>query len=71
MVFNVILECAEEGGYNVSVPGLDGCLSQGDTEEEAMKNIREAIVCYLEGLEKLNEIKAKPGAILKQLEIAA
>lgn len=71
MVFNVILEPAEEGGFNVSVPALEGCFSQGDTEEEALENIKEAILCYLEGLEKLNEIKSKPGVILKQVEIAA
>ena len=71
MVFNVILEPAEEGGYTVSVPALEGCFSEGDTEEEALENIKEAIICYLEGLEKLNEIKSKPGVILKQVEIAA
>jgi antitoxin HicB len=61
MRFNIIMEPAEEGGYNVTVPALDGCFTQGDTEEEALKNAREAIPCYLEGLEKLNQIKAKPG----------
>ena len=71
MVFNVVLEPAEEGGFTVSVPALEGCFSEGDTEEEALENIKEAILCYLEGLEKLNEIKSKPGVILKQVEIAA
>jgi len=54
MKFNIILEKADEGGYNVKVPALDGCFTQGDTEEEAMDNAREAIICYLEGLEKVN-----------------
>lgn len=58
MKFNVILEKAEEGGYNVKVPALDGCFTQGDTEEEAMTNAKEAIVGYLEGLEKINQIKS-------------
>ena len=71
MVFNVVLEPAEEGGFTVSVPALEGCFSEGDTEEEALENIKEAILCYLEDLEKLNEIKSKPGVILKQVEIAA
>jgi len=66
MRFNIIIEPAEEGGYNVTVPALEGCFTQGDTEEEALKNAREAILCYLEGLEKLNQIKAKPGVILKE-----
>ena len=60
MKFNVILEAAEEGGYNVTVPALDGCYTQGDTEEEAFKNAKEATLCWLEGLQKLNGIKSKP-----------
>ncbi len=70
MKFNVILEKAEEGGYNVIIPALDGCFTQGDTEEEALSNAREAIICYLEGLEKVNEIKTMPGVVVKELEVA-
>jgi len=44
----VVLETAEEGGYTVYVPSLLGCISEGDTKEEALKNIREAIELYLE-----------------------
>ncbi len=55
MKFYVVLEPAEEGGFNVSVPALDGCFTEGETEEEALRNAREAIVCYLEGLEKVND----------------
>lgn len=70
MKFNVILEPAEEGGFNVTVPALEGCFTQGETEEEAMENAREAIRCYLEGLEKVNQMKSRPKAILKEVEIA-
>ena len=70
MKFNVVIEEAEEGGYNVTVPALDGCFSQGETVEEALENAKEAIVCYLEGLEKLNEIKAKPELVVKEVEVA-
>jgi len=52
MNFKVILQEAEEGGYIVSCPELPGCHSQGDSEEEALKNIREAIVGCLESLAK-------------------
>jgi predicted RNase H-like HicB family nuclease len=69
MTFNIILEPAEEGGFNVSVPALDGCFTQGETEEEAILNAEEAILCYLEGLEKLNQIKSKPGTVLRELEV--
>ena len=47
MKYRVILEKSEEG-FSVSVPGLPGCHSQGDTEEEALGNIGEAISEYLE-----------------------
>jgi predicted RNase H-like HicB family nuclease len=44
----VVLEPSEEGGCTVYVPSLPGCVSEGDTEEEALVNIREAIELYLE-----------------------
>jgi len=47
----VTLREAEEGGYTVEVPALPGCISQGDSYEEALANIREAIVAYLAELE--------------------
>jgi len=53
MKFNVILEEAEEGGFVVTVPALDGCITEGDTLEDALSNAKEAILCYLEGIVKL------------------
>jgi predicted RNase H-like HicB family nuclease len=69
MTFNIVLEKAEEGGYNVTVPALDGCFTQGDTEEDAVKNAVEAIQCYLEGLEKINQIYSKPDTKVKEIEV--
>ena len=51
MRFKVILEKSDEGGFTAYVPSLPGCISEGDTEEEALKNIREAIELYLEPVE--------------------
>ena len=51
MKLKVILESSEEGGYTVYVPSLPGCISEGDTKEEALANIKEAIVLYLEPVE--------------------
>ncbi|MBN1681849.1 MAG: type II toxin-antitoxin system HicB family antitoxin [Anaerolineae bacterium] len=51
----VILHPAEEGGYWVEVPSLPGCISQGDTKEEALANIREAIELFIEALEEIGE----------------
>ncbi len=51
MKFQVVLEPSDEGGYTVYVPALPGCISEGDTADEAMRNIREAIELYLEPVE--------------------
>ena len=50
MRYTVILELEEEGGFHIWCPALKGCHSQGDTKEEALDNIREAIAVYLESL---------------------
>ena len=44
----IVLEPQEEGGFTAYVPSLRGCISEGDTKEEAIKNIKEAIELYLE-----------------------
>ena len=70
MKFNIILTEAEEGGYNVTIPALDGCFTEGDTEQEAMDNAKEAIQCYLEGLKRLNKIYSEPIQKVKEIEVA-
>jgi predicted RNase H-like HicB family nuclease len=52
MKLQVILEPSDEGGYTVYVPALSGCISEGDSIDEALENIQEAIELYLEPLEK-------------------
>ncbi|MDL1955872.1 MAG: type II toxin-antitoxin system HicB family antitoxin [Candidatus Desulfofervidus auxilii] len=51
MKFKIVLEPSEDGGYTVYVPSLPECISEGDTKEEALKNIREAIELYFEPVE--------------------
>lgn len=53
--FQVVFEQEEDGGYVVTCPSLPGCISQGDTKEEALANIQEAIVGYMESLRKHGE----------------
>jgi predicted RNase H-like HicB family nuclease len=48
MKLKVVLEPSDEGGFTVYVPSLPGCISEGDTREEALANIQEAIELYLE-----------------------
>jgi len=51
MKLKVVLEKSDEGGYTVYVPSLPGCISEGATKEEAIRNIKEAIELYLEPVE--------------------
>ena len=60
MKLTIVLEPQKEGGYTVYVPSLPGCISQGNTKHEAIKNIKEAIEVYLESdTNELIEYKGK------------
>ncbi|NLX96495.1 MAG: type II toxin-antitoxin system HicB family antitoxin, partial [Rhodopirellula sp.] len=48
-----LFEPSDEGGYTVFVPALPGCISEGNTLDEARENIREAIALYLESAEEI------------------
>ncbi|RLA78913.1 MAG: type II toxin-antitoxin system HicB family antitoxin [Deltaproteobacteria bacterium] len=65
MKFKVVLEPSEEGGYTAYVPALPGCISEGETIEEALKNIKEAIELYLEPVE--DDWVIEEGALVKEL----
>jgi len=67
MKLKIVLEKSDEGGYTVYVPSLPGCISEGETEEEAMKNIREAIELYLEDIE--DKIQPDANAKIKELNL--
>lgn len=62
MKYTVMLQRESDGGYVVSVPALPGCVSQGDTREEALRNIEEAIELYIEDVKAAGEpIPAEDG----------
>jgi len=67
MRFQVVLEPSDEGGYTVYVPSLPGCISEGDTIEEALANIREAIELYLEPVE--DDWLVEEGMLVRELEL--
>jgi predicted RNase H-like HicB family nuclease len=51
MRYRVLIEQDEDGAYVAEVPSLPGCITQGATREEVLRNAREAISAYLESLE--------------------
>jgi len=53
--YSVIIHRAEEGGYWLEVPALEGCFTQGETMKELLDNAKEAIALYLEGLKELGQ----------------
>ncbi len=67
MKIKVILEPSEEGGFTVYVPSLPGCISEGDTEEEALANIKEAIELYLEPVE--DELFVSESRLVKEVAV--
>ncbi|MBI2899679.1 MAG: type II toxin-antitoxin system HicB family antitoxin [Planctomycetes bacterium] len=65
MTLKVVLERSEEDGFTVFVPSLPGCISEGDTVEEALRNIREAIELYLEPVD--DDVTPKEGTEVREL----
>ncbi len=61
MKYRVLIEQDEDGMYVAEVPTLPGCISQGQTREEAIENIREAMIAaYLESLEAHDDLIPPP-----------
>ena len=75
MKLKVVLEPQPEGGYVAYVSALPGCVSQGETVEEALQNVREAIELYLEVAEEiklqetLREIKRKNNVQIVEVSV--
>jgi predicted RNase H-like HicB family nuclease len=67
MRLKVILEPSDEGGYTVYAPALPGCMSEGETKEEALQHIREAIELYLEPVD--DDLVTEPGAEAREIEV--
>ena len=72
--FSVIFEPAEEGGYTVIVPALPGCVTEGDTLDEAKLMAVDAIKAYCESLKKdekpIPQERSAQGAFIGQLNVA-
>ena len=69
MRYKVVLEKDAEGGYSVYVPELPGCASQGETRQEAIKNIKEAIHLYCWSVKKDRESLQKSRIFIKDVSV--
>ncbi len=69
--FAVILEWNEDGGgYTVTAPSLPGCITEGDSREEALENGKEAICCMLKGM-PIDGLAIPAGDVLvEEVEVA-
>lgn len=61
----------KSGGFTVTIPSLPGCISEGDSFEEALKNIQEAASLYIEVMKKRREVirEEKRGVVIAPVEI--
>ena len=70
MEYSVVVHQAEEGGFWVQVPALPGCYSQGESVEEALGNVREAIELYLDVLRDEGREAPKDAEVVYQVSVA-
>ncbi|MBI5696345.1 MAG: type II toxin-antitoxin system HicB family antitoxin [Nitrospirae bacterium] len=68
--YTIIFEREEDGGYHAFAPALPGCHSQGDTYEEAVENIRDAVRLYIESLIAHGEKVPEDDITIKPLKVA-
>ncbi|WP_334111063.1 type II toxin-antitoxin system HicB family antitoxin [Thermodesulfitimonas autotrophica] len=68
--YTVIIEREEDGGFHAFCPALPGCHTQGESLEETLTNIREAIQVYLESLKAHNEPLPVEDILIKPIEVA-
>ncbi len=68
--YTIILDPEPDGGYHVFCPALKGCHSQGDTLDEAVENIREAMEVYLESVAAHGEPIPKEDLVIRPVEVA-
>ena len=72
MKYTVLIARGNESGYVAAVPALPGCVSQGRTKRDAIKNVKEAIEVYLEALlEDGLAVPVEAGKTLVEVEVSA
>jgi predicted RNase H-like HicB family nuclease len=70
MQYSVVVHNAEEGGFWVEVPALPGCYSQGESVDESLQNVTEAIELYLESLRDEGQDAPLDAEVVYQVNVA-
>ena len=71
LAYGVVIEplsLADGGGYFATVPDLPGCMSDGETAEEALLNVQDAIVCWIEAANEMGRTVPQPTRTLSAAE---
>jgi len=68
--YTIIFEKEEDGGYHAFCPSLPGCHTQGDTYEEAVENIKDAVKLYIESIKANGEEIPAEDITIKPLKVA-
>ena len=68
--YTAVFEPEQVGGYSVTIPALPGCISQGETFEEALVNIKEAAELYLEDLKETEIPREEKPIVVTPIEVS-
>ena len=70
--YTAVFEAASEGGFTVTIPELPGCISEGDTFEQALNNIQEAATLYADFMQERQNVYVHhaPSVVLVPVQIA-
>ena len=68
--YTAVFEPEKVGGYSVTIPALPGCVSQGETFEEALKNIKEAAELYIEDLKEGEIPREESPIVVSPIQVA-
>lgn len=68
--YPIVLEHEDDGRFSVSAPDLPGCVSWGETREQAIEHIREAIEIWIESAKAEGEVVPSPGTSVAYVKVA-
>ncbi len=68
-IYKIVIEPQEEGGYTAYVPKLPGCISEGETYEETLENIKEALELYLEVMKERNDTILEDNTHISEISV--